>query len=103
MPDGYVCYDPPRGAPEVGPLPALASGHVTFGCFNNAAKITRGAIVLWAELLGRVAGSRLLLVAPALGGVTARRRIADACAAAGGDPARLELRGPLPWRELLAT
>jgi predicted O-linked N-acetylglucosamine transferase (SPINDLY family) len=103
MPDGYVCYEPPAAAPDVAPLPALASGHVTFGCFNNAAKITPEVIATWAEILRRVPGSRFMLVAPALGGATTRERIASALAAAGGDPTRLELRGPLPWLQLVAA
>ena len=40
MPDGYVCYSPPPHAPDVIEAPALKNGFVTFGCFNNLAKIT---------------------------------------------------------------
>jgi tetratricopeptide (TPR) repeat protein len=39
LPDGYVCYLPPPYAPPVAPLPALAGGTVTFGCFNKATRI----------------------------------------------------------------
>jgi predicted O-linked N-acetylglucosamine transferase (SPINDLY family) len=103
MPDGYVCYEPPAAAPDVGPPPGLARGQVTFGCFNNAAKITAEVTATWAAILARVPGSRLLLVAPALGGATARARITALLAGAGCDPARLELRGPLPWLQLVAA
>jgi protein O-GlcNAc transferase len=48
MPEGYVCYDPPAYAPAVAPLPALDRGQVTFGCFNNPAKITPQAVEVWA-------------------------------------------------------
>jgi predicted O-linked N-acetylglucosamine transferase (SPINDLY family) len=101
MPDGYVCYDPPVEAPAVGPLPAQERGFVTFGCFNNAAKLTPEVIALWAEVVKAVPGARLLLAAAALGGAAVRARIASAFAAAGGDPERLEFEGALPWTRLL--
>jgi predicted O-linked N-acetylglucosamine transferase (SPINDLY family) len=102
MPDGYVCFEPPAEAPAVGPLPALGRGSFTFGSFNNLSKITPEVITLWAGIVRRVPGSRLLLVTPALDSTTARERIGAAFVAAGGDPARLELRGAQPRGELLA-
>src|SRR5262249_1698763 len=61
LPDGYTCYDPPDYAPEVSPVPALSSGHVTFGCFNNPAKVGPNVVAAWSEILRRTPGSRLLL------------------------------------------
>ncbi len=61
LPDGYVCYSPPPYAPDVVPLPALANGHITFGCFNNLAKVTPRVIATWCTILHRVPGSRLVL------------------------------------------
>lgn len=61
LPAGFNCYRPLAEAPAVGPLPADAAGHVTFGSFNHAAKICARTLDLWAELLRRVAGARLLL------------------------------------------
>jgi predicted O-linked N-acetylglucosamine transferase (SPINDLY family) len=103
MPAGYVCYDPPAEAPRVGPLPAIERGHVTFGSFNNAAKLNSAVLALWAEVVRRVPGSRLLLVSPALGGASAQERIRAAFVAGGGDRDCLELRGSLPWLDLLAA
>jgi protein O-GlcNAc transferase len=51
LPDGYVCYSPPPHAPDVSILPALANGYVTFGCFNNLAKMTPGALACWSTIL----------------------------------------------------
>src|SRR4029077_15757353 len=40
LPETYWCY-PDRGdSPVVGPLPAAATGHITFGCLNNFCKVT---------------------------------------------------------------
>lgn len=48
-------------APDVGPLPALARGTVTFGSFNRISKMSRPVIALWARLMHQVPGSRLLI------------------------------------------
>jgi predicted O-linked N-acetylglucosamine transferase (SPINDLY family) len=61
LPDGYVCYSPPPHAPDVAALPALANGFVTFGCFNNLAKITPRVIETWAAILRRIPDARLIL------------------------------------------
>ncbi len=61
LPDGYVCYSPPPYAPDVGPLPTERNGYITFGCFNNLAKITPEAIQVWAAILRHLPESRLVL------------------------------------------
>ena len=102
LPDGYVCYSPPAYAPDVGPLPAERNGHVTFGCFNNLAKVTPRVIATWAGILGRVDRSRLVLKCHQLDDTETRARIGAAFAAHGVDPARIALRGSSPHRDLLA-
>ncbi|HKM63347.1 MAG TPA: tetratricopeptide repeat protein [Acidisphaera sp.] len=53
LPDGYVCYAPSPDTPDVAKLPARAAGAVTFGCFNNIAKVTPQVLAAWAEILRR--------------------------------------------------
>jgi len=101
MPDGYVCYSPPAYAPEVAPLPAECRGFVTFGCYNNLAKVTAQVIAVWAEILGRVPGSRLVLKCLQFNEHPTRERIHAAFAGHGIDAARIELRGSSPHRDLL--
>jgi predicted O-linked N-acetylglucosamine transferase (SPINDLY family) len=103
MPDGYACFEPPDEAPEVGPLPALSRRQVTFGSFNNVSKLNTEVVALWAEIVHRVPGSRLVLVSPALNGRTARRRVGEAFVAAGGLSEQLELRGTMLRPKLLGA
>lgn len=57
----FLCYTPPVWAPAANTLPALTTGHVTFGSFNNLAKLTGAMTELWAELLHALPDSRLVL------------------------------------------
>ena len=101
LPDGYACYSPPGYAPDVLPLPALANGHITFGCFNNLAKVTPRVIATWAAVLHRVPGSRLVLKTHQFGDRATADRLRDAFAAQGIDGARLDLRGSSPHRAFM--
>lgn len=83
-------------APAFAPTPVVDRGSVTFGSFNNLAKITPDMLQIWATLLHRVPASRLLLKAPALAAASAKARIQQTMISHAIDPARLTLLGPTP-------
>ena len=101
LPDGYVCYSPPAYAPVPRPLPALANGYVTFGCFNNLAKITPRAIGVWARILRRVENARMVLKTHQLSDPATAQRLRGAFTSHGIDSSRIELQGSSPHREFL--
>jgi protein O-GlcNAc transferase len=101
LPDGYICYSAPPHAPDVVEPPAVANGFVTFGCFNNLAKITPRVIATWAAILHRVPNSRMILKTHQLSdGPTTDGFRAD-FAALGIDGDRIELRGSSGHREFM--
>ena len=103
MRDDYVCYDPPAGAPPVGPLPALAKGHVTFASFNIPAKTTPEIVRVWARILAAVPGSRLLVKNRGFDDPQTREYYGGILTAEGIARERVELRGWSPSGELLAA
>jgi protein O-GlcNAc transferase len=87
------CYTPPSYVPDVSLGPAQRKGHITFGSFNNLAKITPDVIETWATILKNVPTARLLLKWKSLGDVQTRNRLIRAFAQHGVDDARIECRG----------
>jgi predicted O-linked N-acetylglucosamine transferase (SPINDLY family) len=102
LPDGYVCYTGPADAPDVAPPPALMNGFITFGCFNNLAKITPETIAAWAAILARVAHARLLLKTHQFSDPGTVALVQDAFAAHGIDPSRIAFAGSSSHRSQLA-
>src|SRR5207249_1572577 len=86
LPGGYASYDPPAYAPEPGPLPALAAGRVTFGCFNNPAKLSPPAVAAWVAVLRRVPRARIVLKYPGLDDPAVADPLRDLFAAGGMGP-----------------
>jgi predicted O-linked N-acetylglucosamine transferase (SPINDLY family) len=88
LPEVAWCYQPDDG-PEVGPLPCLGAGHVTFGAFHNLAKVTPEVLAVWSRVLTAVPGSRLLTVTGV--GKETDERLRATFAGHGIDPARVSL------------
>jgi protein O-GlcNAc transferase len=61
MPESFLCYLPDGGSPEVGRLPALSSGHITFGSFNNFVKVSTEVVKLWTSIMKTIPDSHLIM------------------------------------------
>ena len=94
--DGFLCYSAPADAPDVVPPPSPVSGVVTFGSFNNPAKLSDEAVATWAALLARLPTSRLMLKGKPFADAGARARLEARFAAHGIAADRLSLRAVIP-------
>jgi protein O-GlcNAc transferase len=74
LPGSFLCYRPPADAPEVAPPPCEAAGYITFGSFNNLAKVNEEVVAAWAAILQQVPDSRLVLKSPVLDDPTTAER-----------------------------
>src|SRR3989338_1858585 len=95
LPDSYLCFSAPAYPVKVAPLPALSTGHVTFGSFNNLTKMNDTVVELWARILLAVPNSRLYLKTGQLKDADVRAQTLRRFAAWGVAPERLTLGGTL--------
>jgi predicted O-linked N-acetylglucosamine transferase (SPINDLY family) len=105
LPRTLACYAPPQSAPAVGALPALRperSGRITFASFSSLAKIAPETIQLWSRALLAVPQSRLAIMGRGAGGAEFARRLRSSFAAAGIDPARIDLHPSAAIEQYLA-
>ncbi len=82
-----VTIAPPDNVPAVGPLPAGGTGHLTFGSPHNLAKLNHRVYDVWAAILKRLPGSRLVFVRDTLTG-----------SAAANVLQQFAMRDIAPWR-----
>ncbi|XP_024521713.1 probable UDP-N-acetylglucosamine--peptide N-acetylglucosaminyltransferase SPINDLY [Selaginella moellendorffii] len=61
LPGCFLCYTPSAEAGPIVQAPALTNGFVTFGSFNNLAKITPRVVRVWARILCAVPTARLVV------------------------------------------
>ncbi|WP_245580319.1 tetratricopeptide repeat protein [Niveispirillum irakense] len=90
--NGFLCFRPARNTDVSPDLPARRNGHVTFGSFNNNAKITAEVVAVWAALLQRVPDTRLVLKSRAFGDPATHARYIALFAGHGITADRIDLR-----------
>jgi predicted O-linked N-acetylglucosamine transferase (SPINDLY family) len=93
LPETRLCFTRPRHDMGVSGLPALKNGYVTFGCFNNLAKMNDDVVSLWSEILGAVPYSRLFLKSRQLGDRLEHSKTVARFASCGIPQERLEFEG----------
>jgi len=103
LPGIYLCYTPHAPDLPVSAFPSLAGEPVTFGCFNNIAKITDDVVAAWARILRRVPSSRLFLKAKAMADPETRERLFGQFAGHGVEAGRLMWEGHSPVIEAMAA
>ncbi|MHB8354888.1 MAG: tetratricopeptide repeat protein, partial [Burkholderiales bacterium] len=103
LPETRLCFTPPDVDVQVGPLPALSNGYITFGCFNNLTKMNDEVVALWAKILLSIPNSRLFLKAKQLNESSVRKNTIERFVTHGIDASRLVLEGYEPRKEYLAA
>jgi protein O-GlcNAc transferase len=88
-------YSPPSAAPEVA-LDRPSGQPITFGSFNNFAKVSRSTLALWSRILAAVPNSRILLKGHGLHQSEIASTLLPRLKAHAIDPVRIDLLGRTP-------
>lgn len=97
MPNCFLCYTPYHDLPDIcQKTPAIENQFVTFGSFNNVAKMGTNVIKLWSEVLLLVPESRLLVKAKPFANSVIQKRFVSQFESFGVSADRLDLMGLIP-------
>jgi predicted O-linked N-acetylglucosamine transferase (SPINDLY family) len=89
--------------PIITPPPCLSAGHLTFGCFASAYKLTEPTIAAYAAILRDAPATRLLMRNRALGDTSNRAALLGRFARYGVAAERLTLEGGAEHFDFLST
>lgn len=105
LPDTRLCFTPPTPVGEQipAPLPALRNGHVTFGCFQNLAKINDAVLALWGRIFQALPQARLRLQNRQMGSAPERALLLQRLEQAGIAADRISLHGAVDRPAYLAA
>ena len=94
--NSYFCFCPNNDCPDVNPLPFFQKNYITFGSFNNYAKINSTILSIWTEILCQVPDSKLMIKTKVMNDQAVRQELENKLAHFGIEAERLILLGPIP-------
>ncbi len=89
----HFCYQPYTSFPQVVAPPVIKRGYITFGSFNNLAKVNDDVLSLWREILRQVPNGRLLLKHRLMGTEDGKKYVSKRLLKQGLPIERIEMRG----------
>jgi protein O-GlcNAc transferase len=103
LPDTRLCFTPPATDLPVAALPALKKGHLTFGCFQNLAKINDDILSTWGTILTALPTAQLRWQCKQLGDPAIAAHLTQRVQQHGISPARISLHGTASREKYLAA
>jgi predicted O-linked N-acetylglucosamine transferase (SPINDLY family) len=98
-----LTIEPPPPELRCSEPPVLSKGHVTYGVFNRAKKISDGAIEIWARILDSDTRARLLIKDKEVDDQSVQLMLRDKFGRRGVPADRIDFLGSTPWVEHLAA
>ena len=103
LPDTRLCFTPPDTDLPVAPLPSLSNGHITFGCYQNLAKVTDAVLAVWGRIFAALPNARLHLMSQQLKDPSVVLQLHQRLEKCGITQGRALLHSSLPRAEYLAS
>jgi predicted O-linked N-acetylglucosamine transferase (SPINDLY family) len=107
LPDTRLCFTPPDQDPAinvaVAELPAKAAGSITYGCFQNLAKISDEVLKVWKLILDRVPESRVRFQCSQLDHPSTAQQFRMRIQQVGIETSRIEFHGAMSRAEYFAA
>ncbi|MDV2998679.1 MAG: hypothetical protein N5P05_000285 [Chroococcopsis gigantea SAG 12.99] len=101
LPGCQFCYQAPAYAPNLKDSPHCSRGYITFGTFNNIAKINGEVIALWSNILKSIPDSVLVLKWKSFKDSELQEVFSQKFTRYGIDQRRIKMRGYSPHESLL--
>lgn len=103
LPDTRLCFTPPQTDLPVAPLPASVNGCISFGCFQNLAKIGDNVLATWGKIFTKMPDAKLRMQCAQLGEQAQVQRLLERLQRYGINTARVTTHGLVPRETYLSA